>query len=197
MRDRYHHFKARKFVGEVPCIICNNCLGGVIIHDMGLPFKSPTVNTGIRDASQFLYFVNHLVDFYNSDFVELNYDKYDAFAGTMTFESQSVDVVFRHYNSYAEGVSKWKERFQRVDFSNIVVIFESPKVDSWFCEEFQHIDYKKIIISAPNPELESKYDFYQPLDIYQDWFPGKSLEYKSVFSLSRWIDDWDYISFFY
>ena len=47
-RKRYHINKAKRFKGPVPSIICNNCLGGVVLHDLGLPFNTPTINLFFR-----------------------------------------------------------------------------------------------------------------------------------------------------
>lgn len=32
------------------------------------------------------------------------------------------------------------------------------------------------------------------VNLYENWFPGKILEYKNIFGLKRFLDDFDYIS---
>ncbi len=36
--------------------------------------------------------------------------------------------------------------------------------------------------------------FYRGSNLYENWFPGKILEYKSIVGLKRFLDDFDYIS---
>ena len=81
---------------------------------------------------------------------------------------------------------------KRLDLNKIVVLLESPDVSPEIVKAFSQIKHKKAIISKPIQDVP---DYYVPLDIYDNWHPGKVLEYKSLFSLKRWVDDWDYISF--
>lgn len=36
--------KRRRLHAAPFSLLCNNCTGGMILHDLGLPFNSPTVN---------------------------------------------------------------------------------------------------------------------------------------------------------
>lgn len=40
-------------------IICSNCVGGVIYHELNLPFLSPTINLFIK-PSDYIKFVSNL-----------------------------------------------------------------------------------------------------------------------------------------
>lgn len=191
-RTCYHNNKAKRFNGDVPSIICNNCLGGVMLHDLGLPFNTPTINTGIRDQKEFIFFVNHLDEIIDVPLVEIPKSKYNVPAAMIELRDQRLDVVFTHYANFEEGYKKWKQRVERLDLNKIVVLLESPYVSPEIIDAFSQIKYKKAIISKP---IQDAPDYYVPLDIYDNWHPGKVLEYKSLFSFKRWVDDWDYISF--
>ena len=191
-RSYYHKSKAKRFNGDVPCIICNNCLGGVILHDLGLPFNTPTINTGIRSQKEFIFFINHLDEMVKAPMIEISKMKYNVPAASIDLKGQTVDIVFTHYANFNEGYKKWKQRMKRLDLNKIVVLLESPDISQEIVEAFSLIKYKKAIISKP---IKNAPDYYVPLDIYDNWHPGKVLEYKSLFSLKRWVDDWDYISF--
>ena len=54
-RRMYHKQKAKRCNTEKCCIICNNCTGGMILHDLGLRFDSPTINTLFFSADDFLF----------------------------------------------------------------------------------------------------------------------------------------------
>lgn len=191
-RSCYHKNKAKRFNGDVPSIICNNCLGGVMLHDLGLPFNSPTINTGIRNQKEFIFFVNHLDEIIDAPLVEISRSKYNVPAAMIDLRGQRIDVVFTHYADFDTGYDKWKQRMKRLDLNKIVVLLESPDVSSEIIEAFSKIKYKKAIVSKP---IDNAPEYYVPLDIYDNWHPGKILEYKSLFSLKRWMDEWDYISF--
>ena len=118
--------------------------------------------------------------------------KYNVPAASIDLKGQTVDIVFTHYANFNEGYKKWKQRMKRLDLNKIVVLLESPDISQEIVEAFSLIKYKKAIISKP---IKNAPDYYVPLDIYDNWHPGKVLEYKSLFSLKRWVDDWDYISF--
>lgn len=122
-------------------------------------------------------------------------NKYPYPAGQLYYKGRTVDVVFMHYNTFEIGRSKWRERLKRVNLDSIIVLYEHREINTDFMENFSKLKYKKAVISKPDKDMESKYDFYVPLDIYKNWRPGKILQYKSLFSLSRWIEDWDYIKF--
>lgn len=45
LRDRIiiQNYK-QQLQNQTPCIISSNCIGGIIYHDLQLPFLSPTIN---------------------------------------------------------------------------------------------------------------------------------------------------------
>lgn len=191
-RRCYHRQKAKRNHNCSPTIICNNCTAGVILHDLGLKFDTPTVNLEIRNHGEFLYFVENLKDLKDCAIERLNFEKYHLPAGVMTHNGHTIDIVFTHYKTFEEGVEKWHERMKRIHWDNLFVIFEAPKIDMETLERFSRINYRKCVISKP---MRLKRDFYCGLDIYDDWKPGKILQYKSMFSLRRYLDDFDYITF--
>lgn len=193
-RRKYHELKARKCKNIKICILCNNCTGGVILHDLGLRFDTPTINIDIRNQDEFLYFVENIEKFRDVDVHELEFRKYNHHAGCVIYNNMPIDIVFTHYNSFEEGRRKWIERMKRLDLEHIYVIYEGPKVSESFVERFSKLPYKKAIISSR--EKMFKYDFYYGFSFYERWKPGKILDYKSWFNVKRYLDDFDYVSFF-
>lgn len=189
----YHKRKARKYDKGSISLLCNNCTGGVILHDMGLRFDTPTINVDIRNAEEYLYFVENIEHFIDSEVHEIELEKYDLPAGYLIYNNKKVDIVFTHYKNFEAGKRKWQERMKRLDLSNIYVIYEGPKVSEDFMERFSKLPYKKAVISSKRDNL--KWNFYHGFDFYREWKPGKILEYKSWFSVKRFLDDFDYIKF--
>lgn len=193
-RERYHSFKARKLKNKSISLICNNCTGGVLLHDLGLRFNTPTINIGIRNQEEFLFFVENLKYFVNAEIYEVDYDKYHHPAGFMKHDEKTVDVVFTHYRSFEEGRKKWQERMKRIDFNNIFILYEGINVTDEFLERFARLSYPKAVLSKKNQLV--KYNFYHGFSFYKKWKPGKILDYKSWYSVKRYLDDFDYVSFF-
>ena len=193
-RAKYHEKKARKCKNKKISLLCNNCTGGVILHDLGLRFDTPTINTGIRNQDEFLYFAENVGKFRDADVQELDFGKYNHHAGCVIYNNMTIDIVFTHYSSFEEGRRKWIERMKRLDLGHIYVIYEGPDVSESFVEKFSKLPYKKAIISSRKKKF--KYDFYYGFSFYEKWKPGKILDYKSWFNVKRYLDDFDYVSFF-
>lgn len=88
-----------------------------------------------------------------------------------------------------------EKRMKRVNLDNTFVVYESQKISNEELDAFSSIKYPKLILSLTNKSKEQKYAFYQGHQLYENWFPGKVLEYNGFFSLKRYLDDFDYISF--
>ena len=191
-RERYHRNKAKKFKGPIPSIISINCIGGVMLHDLGCRFNTPTINLFFRTQQEFFYFVMHLEIMMELPLEEIKNSEYNAPVGVIKHNENEVGIVFLHYKDFQSANEKWQQRIKRINLDNVVVLLEGPQVDRDIINDFDEIPYKKKIISCP---IVNAPEYYQPLDIYEKWHPGKILDYKSVFSVERYLDDWDYISF--
>ena len=58
-------------------IISHNCVGGVIYHDLGLKFNTPTINLFFM-AKDFIKFCNNLIHYLNCEMEPFNHEKYVA-----------------------------------------------------------------------------------------------------------------------
>lgn len=193
-RRKYHEMKAKRCKNQSICLLCNNCTGGVILHDLGLRFNTPTINIGIRNQDEFMYFIENVEHFIDSDVYEIDIEKYHLPAGYVMYDNKSVDVVFTHYKTFEEGRHKWLERIKRIDLNHIYIIYEGPALSDSFLERFSRLPYKKVILSSRREK--NNYTFYHGFKFYEKWKPGMILEYKSWFSVKRFLDDFDYVSFF-
>lgn len=104
--------------------LCPNCLGGILFHDLGLKFNSPTVNL-MMTQTDFLQFV-------------LNIDAYQK--GTLSFYKDKeltcpcaylqvenypdVKITFTHYHNEEEASLKWKERYARIKKDNMFICLQ-------------------------------------------------------------------------
>ena len=67
--NKKKHLKNKDFT-----IISSNCVGGIIYHDLGLPFLTPTVNLSF-DMNDFVKFVSNLKYYIDKDLIKLDTNK--------------------------------------------------------------------------------------------------------------------------
>lgn len=97
-------------------IICQNCIGGVIYHELGLPFLSPTINLWI-DEKDFYRFAGNLKHYLSQ---ELRF--VGGIDATPTAWCDDIMIHFNHYHSEQEAAEKWYTRCKRVNWNNIWLI---------------------------------------------------------------------------
>lgn len=107
-----HRIKNKNF-----SLFCGNCMGGIIYHQLGLPFLSPTVNLRILQKD-FYKMVLNLDDYLDSDFERVEAMEDGIPAGRL----KDIIVTFTHYRTFEEGVSAWKRRCKKVNFDNLWII---------------------------------------------------------------------------
>lgn len=194
-REAYHKRKARRNKNNSPTIICNNCVGGIILHDLGLKFNTPTINTLFFSFDEFYYFVTHLEAFCQLNIIELEQTEYPYPVGILQLNDRIIKIGFVHYPSFEEGRNAWNKRMKRINVENTFIIYESRKISTDELVAFSSIRYPKLVLSATSKSKEQGFSFYWGHSLYADWYPGKILAYKGFFSVKRYLDDFDYIDF--
>lgn len=190
--ERYRNRKRLK--NRSFSLVTNNCIGGIISHDMHLRFLSPTVNLSFANDG-FLLFCRHLVYYLSIPVEEVVSDKgYPV--GVLKGEYGDIFLYFMHYDSFLEAKQKWEERALRVDIENLFIIMEAQKCEESILHQFDELDFpnKVILTDGHHPEIHSSFPvedgFYD-----KDYLNGKILSYPKL-GLRRYLDRFDYVSFF-
>lgn len=128
-------------------LITNNCVGGIIYHNLGLQFKSPTINLYIK-GEEFLSFVTHLKYYLQCELKEEAVEGLAYPVGVLLPDDDShipVHVYFQHYKSFAEASAKWIERCKRVNWENIFFLWEyyDDVYGTELIKEFDKLPIKK------------------------------------------------------
>ena len=177
-------------------IISNNCIAGVIYHNIGEQFCSPTINLYIK-GEDYLTFVKNLKYFSKCSMIDITEEENLGFpVGRLISNDsniKSVNVYFQHYNNFLEAKNAWDKRFLRINYENIYFIWEffENLYDIELLYEFDNSSLNTISLihnDIPNLKNSFKFDCYDKTDK-----PGKLLQFKN-FSGKRYLDDWDYIS---
>lgn len=131
-------------------IICNNCLAGVFYNDLGLKFRSPTINLFMY-PSDFVKFCLNLKYYINVELTEVLQEKYNYPVGKL----EDIEIYFMHYKSFQEAKQCWNRRKKRINFDNLFVIMvDRDNCSAKDIENFKKIKYKKIFLT--NKSLEGK-----------------------------------------
>lgn len=170
------------------------CGGGVVSHELGLRFNSPTVNLWFK-PEEFIKFLNRLEYYlYSCEIQEDIQSRQEC--GYPVGKLDDIRVYFAHYKSFEQAKQKWNERLKRLHMDNIYIIM----VQKDGCTEqdilsFDQLKFKhKVIFTAKEyPQYHSAY--YIPKS-EEDTDNVKNLcDYQSKFTGKRWLDQFDWISF--
>lgn len=176
-----------------PSIISNNCNGGVIYHDLGLRFNSPTVNLYIPfpDYVRFCRELEHYLSLPKSAMEEGP----AASEGCPTGVLEDVRLVFVHYATFEQARDKWFERAARVDMDNLFVILAQR--DGCTDEDvraFGALPYEHKVAFTEKPLPDVACALHIP-EFVEDGTLKVLTEYPSRFSGLRIIDRFDYVGF--
>ena len=176
-------------------LITNNCIGGIICHDLHLKFMSPTVNLYFTN-DEFILFCSNLHEYLDLEVYEYKQHDKSFPVGLLSGSKGDVYIYFMHYKNFNEAKTKWDERKKRINFDNIFIIMEAQKASEESLLLFNTIPYenKVILTDGRCPNIQNSFsiegDFYGI-----NYWPGKLLEY-SKYSLKRNMDIFDYVHFF-
>lgn len=184
----------RRLQNTTPTIVANDCVGGVIYHDLGLQFRSPTVNLWIP-TEEFLLFAKDMQAYLSAELTQVPAGDKPYPVGALEYGGNTVTIHFMHYPDFPTAARKWEARKQRMDMSNLYLILDAPDATAAVIEAFEALPYgNKLLISASNPTHSP---LVQVLPLYASgtYQPGEILQHPSRFAMKRHLDDVDYISF--
>lgn len=138
-----------------PCIVTDNCVGGVLLHYLDLPFNTPFINVRVGcDRDDFWNLLENLGLYMNRTpskqpvNKQLRQYEWEGFEYRSEFPKLWYDNILIHgfhYHSVVEMLEKWEIRRQRYSVDNTLVLkllFSDNDV-----ERFKRIKHKKIGIS--------------------------------------------------
>lgn len=112
--------KMRKaLTNKSPTFLCPNCIGGLLFHDLGLQFRSPTVNLMMYQTD----FAKFVLDMDNYLKQELHFFKHQEYNFPCAHLGD-ITLHFTHYHSEEEAERIWHDRATRIDKNNLFVFIE-------------------------------------------------------------------------
>lgn len=194
-RNKYYKIKKRKLKNVSPTIISSDCFGTFVYHNLGLKFRSPTINLFFSNQD-FWIFVNDLESFLSAEVIEEKDRSVQYPVGSITANEKKVYINFMHYKSFEEAKEKWDERKQRVSFDNIYIIQVIPKATSYDVEQFDLIPFKnKMLVTSSCIESKTGTVAVHKVMQKKNYKVGQIFKYPTLLSFKRYMDDIDYVSF--
>ena len=129
-------------------IISQNCMGGLIYHDLGLQFKTPTIDLVIR-GENFIRLVENLQEVLSVPAVP-GRERIPGENPYPTIRASDVEVCGFHYPTCAEACEAWNRRRERVNLNNVFVIANAWDMDddpALMEKLVRASDYKTIVFS--------------------------------------------------
>lgn len=180
--NRYIIKLRKQLKNNTVSIISNNCIGGILYHDLGLRFNSPTINTLIY-GDEFIEFINNLKSYISCVLT------YDISSTTYPIgilapiDKQAIHIHFLHSTNFEKAKFDWEKRKNRIDYDNIFVIYEHfNNFDNSIIEKFDKINYNKIVFTHKKFKLKSAK--YIPACKKEKSF-GRITKFKNQFSGKR------------
>lgn len=191
-RRVFYTKKLRKMIDgkSIPTIFSCNCTGGVMYHDLGCRFLSPTVNL-YMSCSDFIKFCENY-KYYCS--LELYPYKGKIIRDYPIGVLGDITLFFVHYHSFDEAKQKWKERTKRINEKNIrVIATDRDGCTEEIKDRFEKLPYKKVMFTHL-PDLKHKNCFYVS-GFEKDPQVGTVIDHDGKISGKRYYDQFDWVTF--
>lgn len=174
-------------------LLCNNCNGGVITHDLAQQFRSPTVNLFfIQD--HFIRFCENFEYYIAQPLVECKDPRQKPSFDYPVFNLGDLELHFMHYHSHQEAKEKWETRIKRIHRDNLFVMWAFfGGTDEAVLERFDRLPFPNKVAFTEKPFPQYKSAFYIP------GFEEQGLGVLTLFNGlkgKRVIDEFDYVSWF-
>lgn len=175
-----------------PTIISDNCWGGRIYQELGLPYQSPFIGLFIYAPDYVKLCANlkhYLGGKHELKFVEESrYRTKEAVTYPLAL-LDDIEIHFLHYADEAEARSKWTRRLSRMNWNQLYFKMNDNDGATYeLLKEFQNLPYQaKVIFSAKNyTDLEDLIYFESRSE---QGFVGEDLKiYHPYFDVVRWLN---------
>ncbi len=159
----------KRLINQDFTIISNNCWGGEVYRDLGLPYKSPFVGLFLFSPC-YIRLLNNLKPHLESELTFTSVSRYE-FANKQREQEiwepypigllgDDIEIHFMHYSSAYEAREKWFRRLERINWDERKLFFKF--CDRELCTEeliadFNQLDFSnKVCFTSKNyPDFKS------------------------------------------
>ena len=177
-------------------LIARDCVGGILYHQLGLKFLSPTINLFFI-PEEFNFFCLNLKEYMAGELEELINNDTPYPVGLIypvkgSPISRPVRVDFMHYDSFEQAKIKWNERKQRINWDNIFVLStfcyepETITLTPQLIDDWNKIPYKKAILVNQKYGFDEEFVIDKPKECTEfAWLlftPGEKPSWRRTFN---------------
>lgn len=173
-------------------LITSNCIGGIIYHELGLEFKSPTINLMIT-TDEFAEFVLDLPGYLDKKlrFIESQENYPVAMLG-------DVKISFTHYHTQEEAEEKWEARKRRICWDNLFLLFnDRDGITEQQMEEIGRLQYRGIVMLSAKERRSVPYALYMDCyagepcvgNVLKKSFPTEIRQFERYFDYVKWFNE--------
>lgn len=185
----------KTLINTTPSLLCPNCLGGILFHDLGLKFLSPTINTMMLQTD-FVKLVLDLPQYLQSQLVFYKHPEYSCPCAYL----DDITIHFTHYTSEREAEQKWEERKLRMNPDNLFICLqERDGLSAADIRKLSEIKARGVLVFTANAYSDIPYALYIPKYSEQrevgnilsySYITGKR-EYENYFDFVKWFNEAD------
>lgn len=174
-------------------IFASNCIGGIIYHNLGERFLSPTVNLWIKPSDYIKMLANPEHYFTPGKMKEFKNSNTDFPVGII----DDIKIFGVHYSSFNQLEKKWDERCTRINWDNVIVFMiqrDGATHDDLIA--FDKLPYaKKVVFTKKNyQDIKSGFVLPNTYDVKNNNVNNLCI-FKNGHSNIRVIDEFDYVDF--
>lgn len=201
-----NYFEKQKLKNTDFTILCNTCIGGVIYHDMGLPFLSPTINMYIP-AADFVKLCGNL-DYY------LSFPLEPVSVKGITYPVASIageiTVYCKHFDTFENAKTAWERRKKRINRDNLFIMMVDRELVPPFSERVTKCCDVQTIQAFNELPFEHKVCFVKDFAFCQKYsscrqvYKGNDQECVGILTdfvgytgkrMYQYVKDWEYTQF--
>lgn len=181
-------------------IISDDCWGGRMYLDLGIPYTSPTVNLFIY-SSCYLKLVQDLKGYMNKEFVFVESSKYEKANKMRTTSNKfypigvlgDIEIHFLHSKDNTDALTKWESRKKRLNYNRLVYKFSDAYLnDPQDLVEFDHLPIKNKVIFVAK-EYKGLQNYILLNDFKKEGYVSDPFKYKWIyrrnFDVVKWLNN--------
>lgn len=187
----------RKLINREFSLLCPNCLGGMLLHDLGQPFLSPTVNL-MLDQRSFIKFVLDLKYYLSQELEFYQKPGYACPCARLGKGDRAITIHFTHYADFKDAKENWCKRVPRIRYDNLfVVVMEKDGVTKEDILRLGTLDVRGLVVFTAHEYPDIPYTCYISEDKEKEAvsnmlvrsYIDDSKKYERYFDFVKWFNE--------
>ena len=170
-------------------IISSDCTGGLLCHELGIRFNSPTINMFMM-AEDYLSFCRNIEYWINQPWIEVE-TEYEY--PVVMLGEKGIKLYLVHYKSVDEAKQKWDIRKTRINYNNIYYVMNDRNgCTEEMIRQFDKLTCKNKIFFSHKHHENIKSEFVIKCREPFSCVPTMTA-FKNKFSIQRNYDQFDFV----